>query len=157
MEHQMAYATLEDLRVAFGEREVAQLTQRRTDFVEAADAATSVSFLEQASSEIDSRLATRYDVPVSPAPRMLVAVCCDIARYRLYDDAAPETVRTRYEDAVRWLNDLAAGRAALLNDDGSVAGARTTDTGAASAVVAVPRALVFGAGFRTRYDSELAP
>lgn len=155
----MPYATVNDLKTAFGEREIAQLTQRRADYVETADATAGDAFLEQASSEIDSRLAVRYAVPVAPPPKVLVALCCDIARYRLFDDAAPETVRTRYEDAIRWLNDVAAGRAVLLADDGTIAPAADTSTGsqAAATAVAVERTLVFGDGFRTRYGSDIAP
>lgn len=154
----MPYATLDNLKTAFGEREVAQLTQRRADYVETPDGTAATAFLEQASAEIDSRLAVRYAVPVTPAPKVLVAVCCDIARYRLFDDAAPETVRARYEDAVRWLNDIAAGRAVLLADDGSVAPAPATGgSQAAATAVAAERSLVFGEAFRTRYGSEIAP
>ena len=155
----MPYATLDDLTTAFGEREIAQLTQRRADYVESADDTAAGEFLAQASAEIDSRLAVRYAVPVTPAPRVLVAICCDIARYRLFDDAAPETVRARYEDAVRWLNDVAAGRAVLLADDGTVAPAPDTSAGsqAAATAVAAERTLVFGDAFRARYGSDIAP
>jgi phage gp36-like protein len=37
----------------------------------------------------------------------------DIARFRLWDQQAPEEVRRRYEDAIAQLKDVAAGRFAL--------------------------------------------
>jgi phage gp36-like protein len=39
---------------------------------------------------------------MSPVPAIVRAYAADIARYRLYADAATEAVRTRYEDAIKF-------------------------------------------------------
>jgi len=70
------------------------------------------SAMEDADAEINSYLAVRYAVPVEGS-KQLKAVACDIARYRMYDNDAPEQVETRYQQRVTWLKDVAAGRATL--------------------------------------------
>ena len=54
-------------------------------------------------------------------PAVLVGVCADIARYRLHDDQMKEggdqgktTMRMRYEDAIKWLEGVAAGTILLF-------------------------------------------
>jgi phage gp36-like protein len=46
---------------------------------------------------------------VSGTPVVLVRLAADMARYRLYDDGVPDTVRQRYEDAVSLLKRMASG------------------------------------------------
>ncbi|HET7300109.1 MAG TPA: DUF1320 domain-containing protein [Oleiagrimonas sp.] len=102
----MPYATQTDLETAFTANEIAQLMAGGRDV----DVA-----LTAASEEADSYLATRYAVPITanPLPEHLVEVVCDIARYRLYAGDAYDEVQTRYEQAVKWLKDVSAGRALL--------------------------------------------
>lgn len=104
----MGYATQQDLVDRFGETELAQLTDRDTAaFV---DAAVLSRALADADAEIDGYLAARFTLPLTVVPPILVRLAADIARFRLYDDRATEQVRTRYEDAVRLLREVAAGR-----------------------------------------------
>jgi len=107
----MAYATLQDLQTRFGEAELVERTDRAGGQV--IDAAVAQRALDDASAEIDGYLSVRYAVPVSPAPALLVTLCCDIARYRLHQPVAAEGIRSAYQDAVRSLRDIADGRAAL--------------------------------------------
>jgi phage gp36-like protein len=65
--------------------------------------------LGDADNDIDLYLGARYDLPITPVPQTLVRVACDLARYQLYDDAAPEEVRDRYKAARRVLEHLAKG------------------------------------------------
>lgn len=102
-----AYATTADLVTRYGEAEIIQLTDR--DHLGAIDAGVAAQALDDANAEVDSYLAVRYPVPPDPLPTLLVRIACDIARYRLYDDAAPEEIRKRYEDATRILARLADG------------------------------------------------
>ena len=60
-----------------------------------------------------SPLARRYAVPLATVPEAVRVWTLDIALYRLYRDQATDTVRQRYEDALRELRDVAAGRADL--------------------------------------------
>ena len=86
--------------------------------IEAADAALAVinDALIAATNLIDSYLTNRYTVPLaqaqidtSPLPR----ICGDVARYELSDDKAIDTIKQRYDNALRWLRDVAAGNATL--------------------------------------------
>lgn len=107
----MAYASQADLETRFGTDEIVQLTNRAGG--NTVDAAVVASALAGASAEIDGYLAVRYAVPVSPVPTSLREACLSIARYKLHGKSAGETVRRDYEDAIRFLRDIADGRAAL--------------------------------------------
>ena len=108
----MTYATLAEMITQFGEPELVQRTDRLgvgTVNTEVLDRA-----LVDADSEIDSYLAGRYTLPLASAPVLLVRLAADIARYRLYDDGVPATVRQRYEDSVSLLKRLANGDVLLV-------------------------------------------
>lgn len=99
----MTYATRTDLEERYGATE---LTQRETVLPAGAVARA----LSDADVEIDSYLATRYGVPMSPIPSNVTRVAAAIARYRILGDAVTDLARKEYEDARAWLKDVAAGR-----------------------------------------------
>lgn len=101
------YVTEEDFEEAFGRRELDDLLAGGADFARVE--ATSGGI-------IDGYLAARYALPLAAVPAMLKAWALDIVRFRLWDDAAPEEVRRRYEDALAQLRDLARGVIALPPD-----------------------------------------
>jgi len=103
----MPYATQADLEARFGIDELTQLTDRAGAGVP--DATIVARALSDAAAEIDSYLASRYALPLSPVPTLLVRIACDIARYRLWEDRASDEVRRRYEDNVRLLEGIAKG------------------------------------------------
>lgn len=107
----MPYATQTDLEDAFGVAEIVQLADRDGDTV--ADAAFVAAVLARADSLIDGYLSGRYALPIDPIPVVLTATACDLARYWLYDDAAPDRIRSAYEDAIAWLKDVASGKVLL--------------------------------------------
>lgn len=107
----MAYATLADLIDRYGDQELTQLTDRLG--MAAPDAAIVGRAIDDASAEIDGYLAVRYALPLTATPSVLVRLCADIARYRLWDDRASEEVRRRYEDARRVLERIASGDVSL--------------------------------------------
>lgn len=107
----MPYALKADMLEEFSEAELIQLTDRDTPPTGAIVDAVLDRALTGASAEIDGYLA-RYAGATLDLP-ILTRYCCDMARYRLYRDAAPEEVRTRYKDAVRFLELVAAGKISL--------------------------------------------
>jgi phage gp36-like protein len=113
------YAQIADLVSRYGEREVIQLTDRATPPAGAIDSAVAGRALEDADAEIDGYLGVRYALPLASVPPVLTRAACDIARYRLWDDQAPDEVRARYTDVVRFLEGLAAGRVTLGMPDSS--------------------------------------
>lgn len=104
----MPYATQSDLTARFTETELIQLTDRDAT-TSAVDTAVLDAALQDADAEIDARLMARYTLPLASVPRLLVNAACDIARYRLYDDRAPDHVVKRYDDALRLLDKISKG------------------------------------------------
>ena len=100
----MTYATQANLSDRFG-AEVAQFI--------AANAASVAQALADADAIIDGYLAGRYTLPLDSVPAILTQYACDIARYRLYSDAAPEVVVSRHKDAINFLTRLSSGQISL--------------------------------------------
>jgi phage gp36-like protein len=103
------YAARADMILRFGEPEIVQLTDRAEPRRQVIDDAVLNRALDNADGQIDSALAARYILPLASVPKVLVATACDLARYHLYGDGAGESVRQRYQDALKYLSDLARG------------------------------------------------
>lgn len=121
----MTYACANDLKVAFGETEISQLTDRDGDG--SADSQVIDRALKAADGEINSYLAVRYKLPLPLVPQILRDRACDIARYRLYNIEPGGEPEERYKAAIAWLKDLSAARAVLVGitpggGDGSAPG-----------------------------------
>lgn len=102
----MPYATRQDLADRYGEAEVSQRESALPD-------GGLDRCLADADAEVDSYLAGKYVVPLSPAPGRVVRVASAIARYFLLGPAADEIARRDYKDARAWLLDVQAGRAVI--------------------------------------------
>lgn len=107
------YASLDDMISRFGERQMVEATAHLDP--ESTEIAESVvaDALADADAEINSYLGGRYAVPLAEVPRILLPLACDIARYRLWQDRASETIIDRYKAAISFLRDVAAGKATL--------------------------------------------
>lgn len=103
----MPYATQSDYTARFSAEELLQLTDRDGDGM--ADAGVFDDAVGDASNEIDSYLMVRYQMPLSTVPPVLVRVCCDITRYRLFMNRATAEVLERYNQAVAWLVNVSKG------------------------------------------------
>lgn len=77
-----------------------------------------------ASAIIDGYVGVRYSVPIQPAPEVLRNFCVDIATYRMAYHKLKQTdeMRKRYEDAIKFLERVADGKAALAIDSNSDGG-----------------------------------
>ena len=109
------YCTQADIEARFGQAELVQLTDRsRTGTVDAVAVAQAIG---DATAEIDVYLATRYTLPLSAVPPVLVRVACDLAVYHLFaarrSGGVVESVRDRYKDAVRLLENISKGSVTL--------------------------------------------
>lgn len=134
----MPYLATADLLTRFGAEEIAQLADRGTPRlvtadllaaaaagadmtgwspadVEAVDKAVAVvgQALEDAQSAVDGYLAGRYAMPLASVPPIVKRLACDMARYYLYDDNAPEAVQKRYDAAIAFFRDVSSGKASL--------------------------------------------
>lgn len=106
------YATKDDMTKAFGEEEMIALTNL-DDFDGAIDETRLNAALEYAGAEIDSRLGARFALPLQSVPLVLKNKALDIARYQMEHGKPREDVVKRYDDAIRWLEQVAAGKVSL--------------------------------------------
>ncbi len=104
----MPHATRADMEARYGAAEMDALD--RAGGFEAA--------LADASAEIDAALAAAYGAPAPGAHPALRGIACDLARERMYDDAAPETATLRAGGARERLRRLAAGEESLVDAAG---------------------------------------
>ena len=135
----MSYTSLALLQDRFGLDELIQRSDKFVPYTGAVVTSVIDRAIADADAEIDGYVGSRYTLPLpTPTPPVLVPIACDIARYRLYDDAVTDVVRQRYEDAIARLKDIAAGRLSLGIDPAPAA------NGAGGIVVRAP-ARIFGA------------
>lgn len=124
----MAYCTADEVMDAvkesaydalLGDEYIEDLEERKrrlTPYVEEAVA--------DADAEIDGYLARRYDVPMSPAPRVLNKFSKDIAVYNLMsrigidEKERDKTYLNRYNSAIRFLEGVAKGTINIGTGDG---------------------------------------
>jgi phage gp36-like protein len=114
----MAYATVCDLISRFGERELIQLTDRQEPPVDQVDETVAQPALDTASSIIDGYVGAKYALPLNAYPALLTDIACDIARFRLFSDQAPEAVIKRNDQAVSMLRAISKGEIKI--DVGSI-------------------------------------
>ncbi|TVP08815.1 gp436 family protein [Shewanella sp. KCT] len=108
----MPYATAEQMIARFGEQELTALTDRDGTVGGVVMAALDTA-INDASALIDGYLAGRYALPLAHPLPALTRICCDMARYGLYDDAVSDAVAKRNDDAVRFLEKVAQGSITL--------------------------------------------
>jgi phage gp36-like protein len=129
------YATLDDLLERFNRAARPELTELAPDPDDPSepDEARLEQALTEASGQMDLYLGTRHRLPLEGLSDAqagdLTRLCCDIARYRLWADQASKEVRLRYDDAIGFLEQAAAGRVRLGVSD-TVANARASVSGA---------------------------
>lgn len=99
------YATRDDLVGRFGDMAIGQLESMHDDGLLA-----TVNALSDATEKMNSYLSIRYQTPLVKTEHLKL-VCCNIARYLLYVNDATGEPEDRYNDEIKWLKDVAAGRA----------------------------------------------
>lgn len=107
------YATVDDLILRFGRPEMVELTDRADPPSERVDRAVAEQALASASNTIDGYVGAQHKLPLAEVPPLLVDLCCDIARFNLFDRKASEEVRDRFKNAIRTLENIAKGMVKL--------------------------------------------
>ncbi|WP_349295241.1 DUF1320 domain-containing protein (plasmid) [Thioclava sp. 'Guangxiensis'] len=110
----MAYASLADLKAGVPPRDLIQLT----DFEGASDEVDDTRLqaaLDDASAEIDSRIAKAVTLPLTTPPHILAVLCRDLAVHRLYSNIGMATeAQTKLRDAaISFLEKVGRGELAL--------------------------------------------
>ena len=116
----MAYCSQDDLVKMISLAELAELTAESGD---EPDAAVVDEAIVKAAGEIDSYLAVRYALPLAATPPQVQSLSVDMALYHLYSrrSVAPEVRRQKYDAAVAFLKEVAAGQA-LVEEAGEPSG-----------------------------------
>ena len=106
----MSYCTQTNMIAEVGEDELIQLTDRNNNGV--IDVSILAKALTNADAKINSYL-TAYLLPLVSIPANFELIACDIARYYLFKDAVPNAVKDRYDNAVKYLEQVGRGTIAL--------------------------------------------
>lgn len=116
----MPYATLSDVKAQLSETELIQLTD--DDNLGTVDEAVVTAAVADASEEIDGYVGSKYALPLAATPGILKKLCVDVAVYNLFarrHDSIPDLRRDRYDNAVKFLMAVAAGKISLgMSDPG---------------------------------------
>lgn len=111
----MAYAVRADLEAAFGRKTIDIVADRDEDGI--ADGPVIAAALAAAEAEVNTYLEQRYSLPfaMNPLPAILKQLVVDIAIYRLAHPVEYRTdeMRRRYEDAIKLLQAIVEGKAAI--------------------------------------------
>jgi phage gp36-like protein len=102
------YATKADLVARFGENVLSLALMFPADVPDPLETA-----LQDACEEVDGYLAVRYPLPLPNVPNNLKRIVCEIARYKLYFEEAPEATEVRYRMAIDFLKGVRDGKNSL--------------------------------------------
>lgn len=117
----MMYATLQDMKEAFGELELIQLTdldhrgEIQESLIEVA--------LKRASADIDGYVGWMHHQSINASEQALAVLkglCCDMARYRLagsHGRLVTDEMRDRHKEAIAMLKMIARGEVKLMTQD----------------------------------------
>ena len=124
----MAYATADDMVLAFGEAEMVRLSTPEGEDMVGADTDRMGRQLDEASGLMDSYLRRRYQVPIAAVSPELRRCCCTLARYGLTFQGGTdpsEPMRLARKEAIAWLGEIADGKVTLDGAVGVIAGSNS--------------------------------
>ena len=136
----MSYCTQADILEQLDEDVLIQLTD--DDDLGAVDSDAVTRAIADADAEIDSYCGTRHTLPFSPVPVMVRKLSVDLAIYNLYARrrGVSEERQKRYDNAIRFLQDVSRGRVTL----GADAPAADSDGGPEATTVKSDRTFSIG-------------
>lgn len=105
----MAYCSLNDIQSRIPEKILINITQDDKELQEINEQRVNAAILD-ADSLIDSKIGTRYNVPLDTVPNRIKRISIDLAIYYMYkarfDTKMPETVQLSYDEAISYLKDV---------------------------------------------------
>ncbi|MDI1278069.1 DUF1320 domain-containing protein [Methylobacter sp.] len=113
----MPYCSQQNLIDEFTEAELIQLTD--AEGLGVINIVVVDRAIARADREINRYLSGRTDLPLVGDD--VVDLACDISRYYLYVNGAPEHVQKRYDDAIKALEKMAKKELAVVDTAGSAA------------------------------------
>lgn len=109
------YATVEQLKRKFGESELIQLTDNEQPYTNAINYNKLNAAIEEANSEVDAYIGSRYTLPLHPIPPFLANIACNLVRYYAVtgDLSENDPIKTRFDSSIKTLTKIAKGEISL--------------------------------------------
>lgn len=109
------YATVDAMKAKFGEQELIQLTDNDEPYQYAINLNKLNSAIEEANSEIDAYVGSRYSLPLRTVPPFLINIGCNLARFYAVtgDLAENDPIKNRYEASLKTLSKISKGELTL--------------------------------------------
>ena len=111
----MSYVTVEAMQLKFGERELIQLTDNEAPYQHAINMDKLNAAMQEANSEIDAYIGSRYPLPLQVMPPFLVNIGCNLARFygNTGDLAENNPIKARYDASIKTLTKISKGELTL--------------------------------------------
>lgn len=109
------YATVDAMRRKFGDSELIQLTDNEAPYLNAINMDKLNGAMQEANSEIDAYVGSRYALPLHIVPPFLVEIGCNLARYYAVtgDLSENDPIKNRYESSIKTLAKISKGELIL--------------------------------------------
>ena len=109
------YATVEAMKRKFGESELIQLTETEPPYLDAINMDKLNAAMQEANSEIDAYVGSRYPLPLQLIPPFLTEIGCNLARYYAVtgDLSENDPIKNRYESSIKTLTKISKGELTL--------------------------------------------
>ena len=109
------YATVEAMKRKFGESELIQLTETEPPYLDAINMDKLNAAMQEANSEIDAYVGSRYPLPLQLIPPFLTEIGCNLARYYAVtgDLSENDPIKNRYESSIKTLTKISKGELIL--------------------------------------------
>ena len=109
------YATVEGMKRKFGESELIQLTETEPPYLDAINMDKLNAAMQEANSEIDAYVGSRYPLPLQLIRPFLTEIGCNLARYYAVtgDLSENDPIKNRYESSIKTLTKISKGELTL--------------------------------------------
>jgi phage gp36-like protein len=114
----MPYCTQNDLETLISVVELAELTN---ELGVVPNSTIVTEIINRVDNEIDSYISARYRIPFNSTPEIIKGLSMDMAIYHLYSrrSTVPVIRRTKYEDAIKFLQNVALGKIHIIGEGGN--------------------------------------
>ena len=109
------YATVKAMKLKFGETILIRLTDTERPYQGVINMEKLNSAINEANSEIDAYVGSRYPLPLQVIPPFLTEIGCNLARYYAVtgDLSENDPIKNRYESSIKTLTKISKGELTL--------------------------------------------
>ena len=109
------YATVKAMKLKFGETILIRLTDTEQPYQGVINIEKLNSAMNEANSEIDAYVGSRYPLPLQVIPPFLTEIGCNLARYYAVtgDLSENDPIKNRYESSIKTLTKISKGELTL--------------------------------------------